>query len=669
LIGSKIELLKIINFLSSIKEAIVLTMIYNPYRYTANVFFILCLMFFVGCGDDEYNLHLSIDGKGVISLNGNKYEQSTTVEYEYNDVVTVSYDATSYDDWEFVSFSGDLTGTSNSQRLTIDEEKYITATFQLEDSVLIDGYVNDLSGLALENVIVLSGTSTDNQISTTTSSAGYYQLKNVPVPSDKKVYVNYALSGFEEKQIYFYKEKAETSLELIKLPHLYTLTIKNDFYDKGSTSPKPATLNFIENESNEVTIITAQCSNFLKFDKWSGDVPSTENVFSVSVTITMTTNRTITAEFSQLTAHSLHVHWNPQKGSVSQNPSGITHLSGENITLSCTPKTDYNFESWIDHEGTTYSENPLTITLDDSAEYTCTFDESSNILALSISGQGTVIKSPDLSMYPSNAQVQLTAIPGHGYMFREWKGDIDSTDERTSIIMDSGKSVEAVFEKPYASFKGQVIDASGSGISGVKISSGNRETESFPNGFFLLEKAELASDVSHTTVLFEKEGFCLLKQIVSVKDQELINLNPILSTHCTISVSVSGEGYLLFTQNNLPIHENPSTSKPYTLSVQSWISTTVTPVPKTKDILFEKWSGGHTGTVHPYQFLLKQNLSISASFIEAPYAGLIELSAVINSLQILACQPSNVFSVDINGNNQMDLSEIILMMQYLSEDY
>ncbi|MBF0453036.1 MAG: hypothetical protein HQK75_20210 [Candidatus Magnetomorum sp.] len=547
------------------------------YRYIYYVSFVLCVTLFIGCGDDEYKLYLTIEGKGGVSLNGTKYETNTILNTELNDMITVTYDASSYDDWEFVAFSGDLTGTANSQKLTMNEDKHITATFQLENSAIIDGYVKNLSEVALNNVIVSSGTSSANQVTTTTSSTGYYQLKNIPVPSDKKIYLTYKAPGYADKTVYAYKEKAEMSVDDVFLSHIYQLTIQNDHYNKGSSAPIPTTYSLTE---NEITSITAIYADILAFEKWSGDVPSSENAYSVGISLTMDQHRTIKAEFLELTAYSLHVFWNNQQGSVSQNPAGITHVSGAEITVSSTPQTGYNFVHWVNHAGELFDNQSIEITLDANAEYTCIFAAKTNTLALSISGQGIVKKEPDLEIYPPDTKIQLTAIPAQGWLFRKWQGDIDSTTRQITIIMDSTKSFEVVFEKPCASFSGQVTNENGVALSDVLVSSGSQSTATDSNGYFLLSCAELPEEIAMVKVVFQKQGYCKLEQACNVQDQQLLTLSPKLAQFCL-------------------------------------------------------------------------------SF---------DLATVINALKILTQQTSAIAFTDIYGDERLDLFEVILMMQYLSNN-
>lgn len=60
-------------------------------------------------------------------------------------------------------------------------------------------------------------------------------------------------------------------------------------------------------------------------------------------------------------------------------------------------------------------------------------------------GGGTVSLSPDQAYYESGAIVTLTALPFDGWTFLYWQGDVASTNNPASIVLDNNKNVEAVF--------------------------------------------------------------------------------------------------------------------------------------------------------------------------------------------------------------------------------
>jgi hypothetical protein len=53
------------------------------------IFLLISIFILSGCGDDEYSLNLTVEGRGTITLNGKDFENSTSVIFEENEVVSV----------------------------------------------------------------------------------------------------------------------------------------------------------------------------------------------------------------------------------------------------------------------------------------------------------------------------------------------------------------------------------------------------------------------------------------------------------------------------------------------------------------------------------------------------------------------------------------------------
>lgn len=66
-------------------------------------------------------------------------------------------------------------------------------------------------------------------------------------------------------------------------------------------------------------------------------------------------------------------------------------------------------------------------------------------LTVTISGEGSVLKEPDLPQYPYGTNVRLTAQPGARSIFSAWSGDTTSADNPLSLSMDDNRSLTAEF--------------------------------------------------------------------------------------------------------------------------------------------------------------------------------------------------------------------------------
>jgi hypothetical protein len=71
---------------------------------------------------------------------------------------------------------------------------------------------------------------------------------------------------------------------------------------------------------------------------------------------------------------------------------------------------------------------------------------SARTLTITVVGGGTVTRNPNLPAYPDGTPVELTAVAGAGYLFDRWSGDVSSTTNPITLVMDGNKAVTATFD-------------------------------------------------------------------------------------------------------------------------------------------------------------------------------------------------------------------------------
>jgi uncharacterized repeat protein (TIGR02543 family) len=148
----------------------------------------------------------------------------------------------------------------------------------------------------------------------------------------------------------------------------YTLTTNT--VGNGSISLNPPGGTYCE---GTVVTLTAVPDAGWEFDGWSGDLTGTTN----PTTITMNSNKSVTATFSQLPVpdYTLTVNIVGQ-GSVALNPPGGTYPQGTGVCMTATPDTGWQFDGWSgDLTGTA---NPGCITMNADKTVTATFSEVGN---------------------------------------------------------------------------------------------------------------------------------------------------------------------------------------------------------------------------------------------------------------------------------------------------
>jgi hypothetical protein len=115
-------------------------------------------------------------------------------------------------------------------------------------------------------------------------------------------------------------------------------------------------------------------------------------------------------------------------GSVTRNPNQINYPPNFPVTLTAVPDPGAVFIQWSgDASG---SANPLTLTLTSNTTITAHFLST---LGISLVGQGTVSKEPDLPYYSLGAQATLIAMPGRWHAFTHW-GDGSTANPRVITI-------------------------------------------------------------------------------------------------------------------------------------------------------------------------------------------------------------------------------------------
>ncbi|MDT8860322.1 tetratricopeptide repeat protein [Alkalihalobacillus sp. MEB130] len=134
------------------------------------------------------------------------------------------------------------------------------------------------------------------------------------------------------------------------------------------------------------------------------------------------------------------------QGEVVVSPEQDSYTPNTSVSIEAKPQTGWRFVRWEgDLEG---NENPVNLTIKTSLNIQAIFEEEeAHSLSLAKTGEGEIIRSSLSSTFSNMDSVQLTARPSEGWSFKEWTGSISSTDARIHVVMDSDKSIRAVFTK------------------------------------------------------------------------------------------------------------------------------------------------------------------------------------------------------------------------------
>ena len=124
-------------------------------------------------------------------------------------------------------------------------------------------------------------------------------------------------------------------------------------------------------------------------------------------------------------------------------------ISGQPAGLSIEP-TNGHITGIISAGAAASSPYTVTVTVSDkvNAPVSTTFNwavTSTYSLATSVSGSGSITRSPDKLSYSSGESVQLTAVPASGWQFTGWSGSATGTVNPLTVTMNANKSITATF--------------------------------------------------------------------------------------------------------------------------------------------------------------------------------------------------------------------------------
>ena len=108
---------------------------------------------------------------------------------------------------------------------------------------------------------------------------------------------------------------------------------------------------------------------------------------------------------------------------------------GETVTLTAIPNEHFTFQYWQTTDGSTYGQNPLTITVTNSGTYTAYFTAEQHSVAVLTDGGGTVRigDSSNSGNYDYFSQLTLTATANGNNAFLRWS-DGNTFNPRTVTI-------------------------------------------------------------------------------------------------------------------------------------------------------------------------------------------------------------------------------------------
>ena len=196
-------------------------------------------------------------------------------------------------------------------------------------------------------------------------------------------------------------------------------------------------------EAGELVTLIATANSGYVFSGWSNG--SIKNPLLISVF----SNQTIEAIFEEV-KYSLLIN-TLGEGIVSETlvSSGRNsdYTKGSIVKLTAEPSQEWVFSRWTgDYNGT---ENPIEINMTEEKTLTAIFEKVTYSLSIETQGEGSVsealISDGKLTDYNSGSVVKLTALPSSGWIFSNWSGDYEGTENPVEIDITEEKNILAVF--------------------------------------------------------------------------------------------------------------------------------------------------------------------------------------------------------------------------------
>jgi hypothetical protein len=213
-------------------------------------------------------------------------------------------------------------------------------------------------------------------------------------------------------------------------------------------------------------------------------------------------------------------------------------------------------------------------------------------LTIGVTGSGTTNPSAGVHSFDAGSTVQLSAFAAIGAIFDHWEGDASGTNAFTSIVMDSDKSVTAVFDTPVNyTLTTNVIGNGTLGPAGTYLEGSNVPLTAVADPGFAFDHWE--GDLTGTNQF---------GQFILLDANKSVTAVFVAADH-TLTVTQTGEG------NASPA---PGVYGIVAGRTVTFSANTGFPVPP--GWAFTQWNGDLTGTDNPANLLIDGNKSVEAVF-------------------------------------------------------
>jgi len=201
-----------------------------------------------------------------------------------------------------------------------------------------------------------------------------------------------------------------------------------------------------------------------------------------------------------------------------------------------------------------------------------------------------VTRNPNQATYPAGANVQLTAIPGPGWIFSGWSGALSGPANPATVLMDGNKTVTATFTQIQYTL---TINIGGSGTV-----TRNPNQATYPAGTSVLLTANAGTGWTFTGWSGDLSGSNNPDTIIMDGDKTVTAT--FTAIQYTLTINTAGSGTV--------------TKNPDQATYQYGDIVQLTAQADT-NWNFDSWSGDLSGSTNPETITISGNQTVTANFI------------------------------------------------------
>ena len=188
-----------------------------------------------------------------------------------------------------------------------------------------------------------------------------------------------------------------------------------------------------------VVLLTAEPATGWSFMNWSGDAGGASRTISVTVD----EPKSVQAGFGTPLNPTIN-----GGGQISTTPGGPLYAYGAKVRLTGLPNSGSYFTRWLGAVKST--NNPVDLVVTNARPSLLAIfsllPTNTFALTVSITGEGSVSRTPSRNFYTNGTVVTLTAVPGALQNFTAWSGDAASLSNSISVTMNANKFITASFD-------------------------------------------------------------------------------------------------------------------------------------------------------------------------------------------------------------------------------